>query len=80
MAEDQPTTELTIRDVLVQVDRRLTRMEEDMRLSDGRFERHDGKMDTKFEALQRDVNNRFQWLTGILLASWLSIMGTILLK
>lgn len=73
MAEEHPTTEPTTRDVLVQIDRRLTRVEDDIRS-------FDNKVDNKFEMLPKEINTRFQWVTGILLASWISVMGTLLIK
>jgi hypothetical protein len=30
--------------------------------------------------LRKEINTRFQWVTGILLASWISVMGTLLIK
>ena len=139
MPSQTPTPELTTRDVLVQIDRRLTLIEEDLRSQDrnwqarlgGMEERWDARfldmaktwetgrrdMEEKWEArcrdmeerwdvrhrkteerwdircrdmekswearfseLHRDLNTRFQWAIGITLASWISIMGTVLLK
>ena len=96
MAEDTaPTPELTMRDVLQQVDRRLTRMEEDMRLQRTeiltrmeenvrllRAEMQTGydRLDNKIDGLGARMDSRFQWVLGIVLASWLSTMSTLLLK
>ena len=114
-----PASELTTRDILMQIDQRLSLVEQDLRGFDGRFthvdvrfsriderldriderfERVDSKMDErfervddrserlqhfldgKFERLNTKVDLKFRWSLGIMLASWLSIMGTLLLK
>ncbi|MFH1570084.1 MAG: hypothetical protein ABIL09_18980 [Gemmatimonadota bacterium] len=38
------------------------------------------RLDAKIEALRSEMNRRFYWMMGTLFASWLSIMGTLLLK
>ena len=71
MAEEHPTTELTIRDVLIQIDRRLTRVEDDVRSIDNKMGALDTKVDHKIgaldtkvdhkvEILRKDINTRFQ--------------------
>lgn len=67
------TTELTTRDVLHQVDRRLTLIEEDLRSLDAKVDRTRVELDTK-------IGTHFHWTVGLLLASWVSIMGAVLLK
>ena len=61
--------ELTTRDVLQQIDRRLTRIEDDQRQQDAKREAGFARRDAKF-----------QWTFGIILTSWLSTMSTLLLK
>ena len=61
--------ELTTRDVLQQIDRRLTRIEDDQRQQDAKMEAGFARQDAKF-----------QWTFGIILTSWLSTMSTLLLK
>lgn len=101
-----PAAELTTRDVLEQIDRRLTLIEDDARkMSDSLHTTIDqveqrliGRMDTavrevharidevgqrlnaRIDALQGEMHRRFYWLTGMIFASWLSIMSAILLK
>tara|TARA_Y100000588_G_scaffold353008_1_gene406101 strand:- start:245 stop:556 length:312 start_codon:yes stop_codon:yes gene_type:complete len=98
--------ELTTRDVLQQIDRRLTLIEKDVRQLHGKlegqgeglraemkgdntslrqemqdsFSRFRQEMQEGFAQLRREMDTRFRWLTGIVLASWLSIMSTLLLK
>ena len=94
-AEQQPLTELTTRDVLLQVDRRLTLIEDDLRTLDQkweqRFESLDQKIDartnqlrqemnTGFVGLHKEMNTKFHWTLGVVLASWISTIGTLLLK
>jgi hypothetical protein len=49
MPAEQNTAELTIRDVLLQVDRRLTLIEEDQRSLDEKVERLDTRLDVKID-------------------------------
>ncbi len=105
-AEQQPITELTTRDVLLQVDRRLTLIEDDLRTLDQkwdqrfngtdqkleeRFNTADQKTDTQtnqlreemntgFAELRKEMNTKFHWTLGVVLASWISTIGTLLLK
>ena len=102
MAQDPTTPDLTTHDVFLQIDRRLTLIEEDLRthdvklntqIADLRHETQSGLADLRNEtqsglaALHHEMNARFsrvdtkfQWVVGILLASWVSTMGTLLLK
>jgi hypothetical protein len=106
MAAEQTSAELTTRDVLLQVDRRLTLMEADLRTLDAKIDaldvrlrdkvdaldvrlsdkidsldmRFNTRLDGKVEGLRVEMNNRFQWTVGLLLASWVSIMAAVLLK
>jgi hypothetical protein len=69
--------DLTTRDVFAQIDRRLTRLEDDLRefrrYVEQRFSALEGKFDTK-------IDRNFRWTLGITMASWLSLMTTLLLK
>ena len=67
------SAELTTRDVFAQIDRRLTRLEDDLR----ELRRY---VEDRFAALEAKVDRSFRWLLGITLASWLSVMTTLLLK
>lgn len=95
MSSEPSVPELTTRDVLLQVDRRMTLMEGDLRTLGGKTEEGFRTQDAKIEALgtglrqeirantrdlRQELNTRFYWMIGILLASWFSTMGTILLK
>ena len=95
MPAEQPLTELTTRDVLLQVDRRLTLIEDDLRTLDQkveeRFSTTDQKIDTQtnqlrqemnagFADLRKEMNTKFYWTLGVVLASWISTIGTLLLK
>jgi len=91
MADQQITAELTVRDVLGQVDRRLTLIEGDLRdlrpVLDAQTAGLRNEMNAQTAGFRNEMNGlrnemsvKFRWLTGIVLASWLSIMGTLLLK
>ena len=106
MPAEQSLTELTTRDVLLQVDRRLTLIEDDLRTldqkwdqrfgtleqkTDARFDTLDQKIDAKtnqlrqemntgFVELRKEMNTKFHWTLGVVLASWISTIGTLLLK
>ena len=106
MPAEQPLTELTMRDVLLQVDRRLTLIEDDLRTldqkwdqrfatsdqkTDARFDTLDQKIDARFDTLdqktdaknnqlRQEMNTKFHWTLGVVLASWISTIGTLLLK
>ena len=103
----EPTSaELTTRDVLVQIDRRLELSEGDVRRLDAKLDakiddlearltaridglehkltaRIDGleaKLDLKIELLRKEMNTRFYWLIGLMFVTWVSTMGTILIR
>ena len=102
MPTEQPLTELTTRDVLLQVDRRLTLIEDDLRTLDQKWDRRltlieddlrtldqkwdqrfgtlDQKIDTQNSQLRQEMNTKFHWTLGVVLASWISTIGTLLLK
>ena len=99
---NQPSPELTTRDVLQQIDRRLELIEADQRhLSqklgtqddkfdgkfaaldvkfEGKFAAMDDKFESKFAAQEARADTRFRWTVGLILMSWMSTMGTILLR
>jgi len=64
MSADQ-TTELTVRDVLSQVDRRIDLVETDIRKLDSKFDSKFGAMDAKF----RQLTTTIIAVAGILVAS-----------
>ena len=106
MPAEQPLTELTMRDVLLQVDRRLTLIEDDLRTLDQKWDQRFGSLDQKIDAqtnqldqkidaqtnqldqkidaqtnqLRQEMNTKFHWTLGVVLASWISTIGTLLLK
>jgi hypothetical protein len=67
------TPKLTTRDVLHQVDRRLSLIEEDLRSLDAKVDRTRVELDAK-------VGANFHWTVGLLLASWVTIMAAVLFK
>ncbi len=75
MSADQ-ATELSVRDVLSQVDRRLDLVEMDIRKLDSKFDTKFEYMEAKFDAMDVKFDARFRHLTmtmiavaGILVAS-----------
>ena len=84
MPAEQPLTELTMRDVLLQVDRRLTLIEDDLRTLDQKWDQRFGSLDQKIDSqtnqLRQEMNTKFHWTLGVVLASWISTIGTLLLK
>ena len=117
MPAEQSLTELTTRDVLLQVDRRLTLIEDDLRTLDQKWDQRFGALDQKidsrfdsldqkidsrfgtldqkidsrtnqlrqemntgFVGLSKEMNTKFHWTLGVFLASWISTIGTLLLK
>lgn len=66
-------TELTTRDVLAQIDRRLSRIEDDVR----DFRQY---VDERFSRLENKVDSNFRWHLALSLGTWLSVMSAILLK
>ena len=86
---------LTTRDVFAQIDRRLTRHEDDLREfrqyverrfheMEQRFQQRfvsiEEKLDSRFNALDTKIERNFRRHLSISLALWLSVMSTILLK
>ena len=87
--EEMPdSADLTTRDVFAQIDRRLTRLEDDLRefrqYVERRFQQRfvsiEEKLDSRFNALDTKIDRNFRRHLSISLALWLSVMSTILLK
>lgn len=78
------SSELTTRDVLQQVDRRLELIEGDVRNlhqeMNLRFAAQDSKIDSRFTAQDSKFESRFRWIVGLILMSWMSTMGAILFR
>ena len=106
MSTPQPSPELTTRDVLQQIDHRLSLIETDVRENHTKIEAKIDALDSKFEAkidaldrkvegkidaldskveveireLRREFNGKFNLVIGLVITSWLSMMGTLLFK
>jgi len=91
MSANQPTSELTTRDVLSQVDRRVSLIETDVRdlreHLDARFDETARHTSREFTELRRELEHlrnrgdvRFRWTIGLILVSWLSTVGTNLIR
>ena len=99
MSTPQSAPELTTRDVLQQIDHRLSLIERDVRENhtkieakidalDSKFEGKIDALDSKFEGkieveireLRREFNGKFNLVIGLVITSWLSMMGTLLFK
>ena len=76
----QSSPELTTRDVLQQVDRRLELIEGDQRGLNQKVEALDDKVTDKLAAQETKADARFRWVVGLFLMSWMSTMGTILFR
>ena len=88
MSTPQPSPELTIRDVLQQIDHRLSLIETDVRENNTKIEAKIDALERKIEAkieveireLRREFNGKFNLVIGLVITSWLSMMGTLLFK
>ena len=110
MSTPQPSPELTTRDVLQQIDHRLSLIETDVRENHTKIEAKIDALDSKFEAkidafdrkfegkidalnnkvegkieveireLRREFNGKFNLVIGLVITSWLLMMGTLLFK
>ena len=106
MSTPQPSPELTTRDVLQQIDHRLSLIETDVRENNTKIEAKIDALETKTEAkfnalegkidaldskvegkievevreLRREFNGKFNLVIGLVITSWLSMMGTLLFK
>ena len=83
--------EPTARDPFTQLDRRMSRLEDDFRefrrFVEERLAAMERKFETRFEALEKRFETMegrrrsdIRWLTGMLFASWMSTMATLLLR
>ncbi|MYF92539.1 MAG: hypothetical protein F4049_16135 [Gemmatimonadetes bacterium] len=73
MSTPQPTPELSIRDVLQQIDRRLSLIETDVR-------ENKAKIDSLAAEIRREFNGKFNLVIGLVITTWLSVMCTLLFK
>ena len=106
MSTSQSSAELTTRDVLQQIDHRLSLIETDVRENSTKLESKidaleakteakidalDHKVEAKIDALdnkievetreiRRDFNGKFNLVIGLVLTTWLSMMGTLFFK
>ena len=78
MAAEQTAAELTTRDVLLQVDRRLTLIEEDLRSLDDKVDGLDDKLDTKIEALDAKIDTKVDGLRGEMTTQIGSLRGEMI--
>lgn len=47
---------------------------------DAQFDALRQEMNTGFAELRKEMNTKFYWTLGVVLASWISTIGTLLLK
>ena len=95
MSESQPAAEITTRDVLLQIDHRLSLIETDVRENNTKTEAKIDGLEAKTEAkidglktelkaemreLRREFNGKFNLVIGLVLTTWLSMMGTLFFK
>lgn len=71
-------SELTIRDVLQQIDRRLTAVEEGLRQQANAMERLGNGLRAEGNGLRAEMISGFRWIIGLMVVGWLSTMGMIL--
>ena len=95
MSNPQPSSELTTRDVLQQIDHRLGLIETDVRENhtkteakidafdrkfEGKIDALDSKVEVEIRELRREFNGKFNLVIVLVITSWLSMMGTLLFK
>ena len=106
MSTPQPSPELTTRDVLQQIDHRLSLIETDVRENstkleskidaleakteakidaldhkvEGKLDALDNKIEVETREIRRDFNGKFNLVIGLVLTTWLSMMGTLFFK
>ncbi len=73
MSTPQPAPDLSIRDVLQQIDRRLSLIETDVR-------ENKAKIDSLAAEIRREFNGKFNLVIGLVITTWLSVMCTLLFK
>ena len=95
MSNPQPSAELTTRDVLQQIDHRLSLIEMDVRENSTKLESKidaleakteakidalDNKIEVEIREIRRDFNGKFNLIIGLVITTWLSMMGTLFFK
>lgn len=95
MSTPQPSSEFTTRDVLQQIDHRLRLIETDVRenhtkveakidalevKTEAKFNTLEDKIEVEIRELRREFNGKFNLVIGLVITSWLSMMGTLLFK
>ena len=84
MSNPQPSSELTTRDVLQQINYRLSLIERDVRENhakvEGKINALDHKIEVEIRELRREFNGKFNLVIGLVITSWLSMMATLLFK
>lgn len=73
MSNPQPAPELSTRDVLLQIDRRLSLIEADVR-------ENNTKIDSVSAEMRREFNGKFNLVIGLIITTWLSVMCTLFFK
>ena len=73
MSNPQPAPELSTRDVLLQIDRRLSLIEADVR-------ENNTKIDSVAAEIRREFSGKFNLVIGLIITTWLSVMCTLLFK
>ena len=106
MSTPQSSPELTTRDVLQQIDHRLSLIETDVRENstkleskidaleakteakidaldhkvEGKIDALDNKIEVETREIRRDFNGKFNLIIGLVITTWLSMMGTLFFK
>ena len=63
------------------VEHKLTaKIEEGDNRLNARIDGFEAKVDLKIELLRKEMNTRFYWLVGLMFVTWVSHMGTILMR
>jgi hypothetical protein len=78
-------TELTIRDVLQQMDRRLTIVEEGLKALAAELKSEVAALRSELAglrgemaSLRSEMTSGFRWIVGLMVAGWLSMVGLLL--
>lgn len=72
--------ELSTRDVLGQVDARLSNMEQDLRAFRSETRSELSNVRSEFGNVRSDISALTRWGLGMLFASWMTVMASIWLK
>ena len=73
MSNPQSAPELSTRGVLLQIDRRLSLIEADVR-------ENNTKIDSVVAEIRREFSGKFNLVIGLIITTWLSVMCTLLFK